>query len=95
MFVINVTLQVQNPADVPEIRDNLRRQGAMSREEPGCVQFTVCQDLDDPQTFVLFEQWATKADWEVHKQAESFQTIYLPLVLPKVTRSPRFCELVE
>lgn len=95
MFIINVKLQVLQEADLSEVRENLRQAGRLSRQEPGCVQFTVCQDQNDELTFFLFEQWETKEAWEIHKQATAFTTIYQPLVLPKVTRTPHFCDILE
>ncbi len=95
MFCINVVLKVKASADVDEVRELLREAGRASRNEPGCVCFEVCQAQDDPQTFILCERWETKSDWEQHKQAEAFTTIYQPKVLPKVERTPYFCDLVE
>ncbi|WP_237226398.1 putative quinol monooxygenase [Rubinisphaera sp. JC750] len=95
MFVINVILQVNNADDVSEVRDNLRRAGQLSRTEPGCHLFEVCQDQNNPQTFLLCERWESKQAWEVHREAEAFTTIYQPLVLPKVERTPYFCDLIE
>lgn len=95
MFVINVFLQVQNPEKAPEICELLRQAGKLSREEPGCLQFEVCQDEADASQFILCERWETKQDWETHKLAEAFTTIYQPQVLPHVTRTPHFCRIIE
>lgn len=95
MFIIHVILQVQNPDDVAAVREDLRAAGALSRQEPGCHEFSVSEDLSNPQNFLLFERWESKEAWEVHKQAEAFLTIYQPKVLPKVSREPYFCSPVE
>jgi len=95
MFVINVVLQVREPEDVADVRENLRRAGQLSRTEPGCQQFEVCQDQENEQTFLLCERWDSREAWEIHRQAEAFTTIYQPLVLPKVERTPYFCDLIE
>ena len=95
MFCITVILKVTDAADVSEVRESLRKAGQMSRAEPGCARFEVGHAHDDPQIFILCEQWESKADWEQHKLAEAFTTIYQPLVLPKVERTPYFCDLVE
>ncbi|MCA8987526.1 MAG: antibiotic biosynthesis monooxygenase [Planctomycetaceae bacterium] len=95
MFCINVILQVQDPARIDEIRDHLRRAGELSRTEPGCLVFEVGQDQNDAACFVLTERWVDKLAWEVHKTAEAFTTIYQPLVLPHVERTPHFCNLIQ
>lgn len=95
MFCINVVLKVKDSEDVFEVREFLREAGQLSRKEPGCVCFEVCQAQDDSQVFILCERWETKASWEQHKQAKAFLTIYQPKVLPKVERTPYFCDLIE
>ncbi len=95
MFCINVVLKVTDSTEVDDVREFLREAGRLSREEPGCNCFEVCQAQDNPQIFILCERWETKADWEQHKQAKAFLTIYQPKVLPKVDRTPYFCDLIE
>lgn len=95
MFVINVILEVAQTADIESVRENLRKAGELSRGEPGCLRFEVYQDQQDHRTFLLCEHWESREAWETHKQAEAFTTIYQPLVLPKVTRTPHYCDRIE
>ncbi|WP_449431176.1 putative quinol monooxygenase [Pseudomonas putida] len=37
-----------------------------SRQEPGCIEYHMLRDQQDPSLFVFFEVWASKADLDVH-----------------------------
>lgn len=37
-----------------------------SRNEPGCIEYHMLRDKEDPSLFVFFEVWATKAALDVH-----------------------------
>ncbi|WP_263264515.1 putative quinol monooxygenase [Pseudomonas sp. RIT-PI-S] len=39
---------------------------AASRGEPGCVEYHMLQDEQDPSLFVFFEVWASKEALDVH-----------------------------
>jgi len=95
MFCINVVLKVINPTGIDAVRESLREAGQLSRKEPGCIAFEVCQAQGDSQIFILCERWESKTDWEKHKQAKAFLTIYQPRVLPNVERTPYFCDVIE
>ncbi|MEX5353562.1 putative quinol monooxygenase [Pseudomonas juntendi] len=37
-----------------------------SRQEPGCIEYHMLRDKEDPSLFVFYEVWASKADLDVH-----------------------------
>ncbi|QXI37874.1 putative quinol monooxygenase [Pseudomonas xantholysinigenes] len=37
-----------------------------SRQEPGCLEYHMLRDQQDPSLFVFFEVWASQADLDVH-----------------------------
>ncbi|EIK94191.1 antibiotic biosynthesis monooxygenase [Pseudomonas sp. M47T1] len=37
-----------------------------SRSEPGCIEYHMLRDLNDPTLFVFYEIWASKTDLDVH-----------------------------
>ncbi|WNW13263.1 putative quinol monooxygenase [Pseudomonas sp. DTU_2021_1001937_2_SI_NGA_ILE_001] len=39
---------------------------AASRQEPGCIQYHMLRDREDPTLFIFFETWASQADLDVH-----------------------------
>jgi quinol monooxygenase YgiN len=37
-----------------------------TRQEPGCLEYHFHQDRDDPNLFVFYEVWRSKADLDAH-----------------------------
>lgn len=95
MFYINVWLTVNDHKDVPRVRELLAQCVRGSRQEDGCVRFDVFHSETDPNRFLLVETWRAKADWEEHRTRKTVQEIYLPQVLPLVTRDAHFCSVIE
>ena len=38
-------------------------------KEEGCMQYDLHQDNEEPEVFIFFENWATKALWERHNES--------------------------
>ncbi len=92
---LTIVLQVKQQQDIAEIKTCLLRQGELSRAEPGCVRFDVFQSKNDESTFVLQECWESQGALDLHRLAEAYTTVYQPLVLPRVNRTPYPCELIS
>lgn len=95
MFAINVVLTVKNESDIDQVRELLTQCGRLSRAEPGCLRFEVCDSQDDSRVFILVERWESEQAWQDHKQRQAVQEIYLPQVLPLVERVPHISTLLE
>lgn len=95
MIYANIWLTVKDPADIDEIRELLRQQCRLSRQEPGCERFEVYQSNNDPKVFLLVERWASQEALDAHRKATAYTTIYQPKVLPKVDRVPHPSTLIE
>ncbi|MFJ6077064.1 putative quinol monooxygenase [Pseudarthrobacter sp. NPDC092419] len=50
------------------LHEALVRLQSASREDPGCLEYTVFSDDQRPGTFVLFEGWASRGDLEAHNE---------------------------
>jgi quinol monooxygenase YgiN len=37
-----------------------------TRKEPGCVEYWLHQDDDDPAEFTFYENWTNRAEWDKH-----------------------------
>ncbi|MEV8457670.1 putative quinol monooxygenase [Streptomyces sp. NPDC052095] len=55
---------------------------AASRREPGNLAYRVHQGTEDPRTVVLYEEYASEADFTAHCATEHFQEIVLGRVVP-------------
>ena len=94
MIYNNVLLTVNKDSDVEEVRGLLAEQARRSNEEPGCVRFEVYQSQTEIRQFFLVEQWQTQEDLDLHKQAAAFTELYIPKVIPLVSRVPHPSDLV-
>ena len=72
MYTLLVTIEIK-----PEFRDRfveemvLNAKGAVE-DEPGCFQFDVVQDANDPNKLYLYEVYRDRAAFEAHLQAPHF-----------------------
>jgi quinol monooxygenase YgiN len=51
------------------LRDHVRA----TRAEPGCLTFIVSRSTDDPESFVLFEQFVDEEAFESHRGSPHFE----------------------
>jgi quinol monooxygenase YgiN len=59
--------------DRDEIGDALRGLAAASRQEPGCVTYVAHTVVGDPDTVVIYEQYADDAAADAHRQSAHFK----------------------
>ncbi|MFD7619554.1 putative quinol monooxygenase [Streptomyces sp. NPDC051658] len=55
---------------------------AASRQEPGNLAYRVHQGTEDPRAVVLYEEYASEADFTAHCATPHFQEIVLGKVVP-------------
>jgi len=60
----------------------LRKNAEASRTEPGCLEFSVYQEIDDPRTFLLYERYTSEDAFQAHRQTPHFQNIIEQQVVP-------------
>ena len=41
---------------------------APTRAEPGCVEYWLHQDYDDPAEFTFYENWTSREEWDKHME---------------------------
>ena len=64
--MINATVKPNRLGDFLELAAQLTSD---SRKRKGCVSYIFNQRLDNPTEFVLYEQWASQPDLDLHIQA--------------------------
>jgi len=65
-----------------EIEAILRELAAAVRQEPGNLQFVVNRSHDDPNEFLLYEQYASEQAFRDHQQTAHFKTLVLERAVP-------------
>lgn len=73
MLVVTVQFQAKTEC-VAEFREAILFQARSSREnEIGCRQFDVCQSVEDPTLFTVYEIYDDAAAFEIHKTSPHSQ----------------------
>ena len=94
MVYNNVILRVINENDVTEVKSFLKEQAIRASGEPGCERCEVYHAQADTRQFLLVEKWETQKDLDRHKKAKAFTELYIPKVIPLVSREPHPSDLV-
>jgi quinol monooxygenase YgiN len=71
---------------VEKIEGILRELAKEIRQEPGNVQFTVNRSRDDPNEFLLYEQYKSEQAFLDHRQTPHFKTLVLERAVPLLER---------
>ena len=59
---------------------------AQTRDEPGCVTFVAYRDGDDPDHFLLYEQYVDEAAFQAHRQSPHFRANVAGRIVPLLER---------
>jgi quinol monooxygenase YgiN len=60
----------------------LRENAEASRAEPGCLEFSVYQEIDDPRVVLLYERYTSEDAFRAHRQTSHFRDIIEEQVVP-------------
>ncbi len=77
------------PEDRALIAETLRLQASAARQEPGCVTFIPHQLEDDPDTFLIYEQYRDAEAHAAHRETPHFQKYIVGIVLQKMLNRSR------
>jgi quinol monooxygenase YgiN len=64
------------------VAEALREAIAASRAEPGNLMYTIQRSVEDPDEFVLYEQYDDEAAVDAHRASSHFQEIVVGRVIP-------------
>jgi quinol monooxygenase YgiN len=59
-----------------ELRAILQEQVAPTRAEPGCISYDFHVDAEDPNRFMFYENWRSKADLDAHLHAPHLTPLF-------------------
>lgn len=86
-FALLVSLETQ-PEHQQRFLQLAEENAARSRQEPGCMQFDVLVDPQDPNQILLYEIYADSAAFEAHQQTAHFKD-YLEHAVPLLAQRER------
>ena len=72
MLVLAVTWMA-NPGHEKEVAEIFRKLESASRQEPGCLGYTVHRHNHDPRRFFIYEQYRDEAALQAHRDSPHFQ----------------------
>jgi quinol monooxygenase YgiN len=71
---------------IEKIEEILRELAKEIRREPGNLQFIVNRSPDDPNEFLLYEQYVSEQAFLDHRQMPHFKTLVLERAVPLLER---------
>jgi quinol monooxygenase YgiN len=71
MFIARVTLQIR-PSHRGSFRAYAAEECKQARALPGCVEYAFCEDVADPARVLLYEEWASREQFEVYRASPLF-----------------------
>lgn len=80
-FTVRMTFHGE---DREEIGEALRRLAEASRQEPGCLSYVPHTVVGDPDTVVIYEQYANDAAAEAHRQSAHFKKYAVGVLYQKM-----------
>ena len=89
MTVVLAVTWVAREGESGAVAELLRRMAPLSRAEPGCLQYEVHRDRDEPNTFFLFERYADQEAFDAHSASEHFRELVLGEAVPRLASRQR------
>jgi (4S)-4-hydroxy-5-phosphonooxypentane-2,3-dione isomerase len=62
---------------------------AVARDEPGCVLYRAARSVDEPDVFVLYEEYVDEAALLAHRETPHFQALIEGGVVPLLVSRER------
>ena len=64
---------IAKPGNETQVEAALRRLIEPTLAEEGCLQYDLHRCLEDPLTFLFYENWQSKAAWQAHMETAHLQ----------------------
>jgi len=74
MVVVRITL-IALPEKQLEVMQTLLSMIEPTAKEKGCLNYTVCNSIEDPNCFSLLEEWETREDLDRHIRSHRFEVL--------------------
>ncbi len=84
------------PGQGDEVAALLSRHTAATRAEPGCRDFVALRGVEDPDSFVLYERYESRAAFEAHMASPHYEGIAVARIRPLLrARTVEFHQVIE
>lgn len=91
-MIVLVAKYTGKPGSGEVILASLQKMAPLVRtHEPGCLLYQACRSVNDPDTFLLYEEYRDEAALSSHRDTPYFKEIIVPLL---ENRQREFCSLV-
>ena len=84
-MLVNAVIYTFPPEKADTAAELLIRLRDASRTETGCLAYDVARSIENPEIFVLHEEWVDQAALDAHYATEHFATIALQGIRPLAT----------
>lgn len=68
-----VSRRTINPKHFDEVLEIYREMVEGSRQEPGNISYELFQDIDDPYTLVMIEEWESSDNQDYHESTPHYK----------------------
>ncbi len=65
-----------NPSSIEKVSNELQKLVEPTRNEKGCVDYSLYQDNDEPTIFMFYENWESREDLDNHMISLHFKTCF-------------------
>ncbi len=89
-MIVLVARYVCKPGLGDAVEEALRRMAEkVHRHEPGCLFYHCCRSQDNPDVFLLYEQYETHAALAAHRETPHFRSIIEGEIVPMLEKRER------
>lgn len=81
MYVV-VARFMANEGSGDEVAALLTEMTPFAKSEPGCKAYIINRSVDNPNSFLLYEQYVDAAAFDAHRENPDFQRIIMGQVVP-------------
>jgi quinol monooxygenase YgiN len=88
MYVVVARYVVQDGSG-DEVAEYLAEVAPSANAEPGCLAYVVNRSVEDPNTFLLYEQYVDAAAFDAHRENPEVQRLVIGKVIPLLASRSR------
>jgi len=87
--IVLVAKLLAKPGQAETVAEAFREMAPLSMAEIGCFNYLVSQSVDNPNQFLVYEEYADEAALQLHKDSLHFKRVVEGRVLPHIEQRDR------